>query len=82
VDNFLGGPAKPRTDDPAVVLDKVEDATICNSRARPGTQVFLRVKGSQSKGIYLFGNELHDATKPFVADADVKKGTVKAVNNF
>ena len=82
VDNFLGGPAKPQTDDPAVVLDKVEDAVISNSRARPGTTVFLRVKGAQSKGIYLFGNELHDAAKPFVADANVKEGTVKALNNF
>ncbi len=82
VDNFLGGPAKPQTDIPAVVLDKVEDAVISNSRARPGTQVFLRVKGSASKSVYLVGNELHDATKPFVADADVKEGTVKAVNNF
>jgi hypothetical protein len=28
LDNFLGGPAKLQTDNPAVVLDKVEDATI------------------------------------------------------
>jgi hypothetical protein len=82
VDNFLGGPAKPQTNDPAVLLNKVEDADICNSRARPGTQVFLQVKGPTSKKIYLVGNELHDAAKPFEADADVKDGTVSAVNNF
>jgi hypothetical protein len=82
VENFVGGPAKPQTDIPAVVLNKVEDATICNSRARAGTQVFLHVKGPTSKKIYLVGNELHDAAKPFVVDANVKEGTVKAVNNF
>jgi hypothetical protein len=82
VDNFVGGPAKSQSDIPVVVLNKVEDAAICNSRARAGTQVFLAVKGSTSKSIYLDGNELHDAAKPFVVDADVKEGTVKAANNF
>jgi hypothetical protein len=82
VDNFLGGPAKPQTGEPAVVFDKVEGATICNSKAEPGTQVFLRVKGTQSQRIYLFGNELHDVAKPFVVDAGVKEGTLKAVDNF
>jgi hypothetical protein len=82
VDNFLGGPAKPQTNDPAVLLDEVEDAAICNSRARPGTQVFLQVKGPASRKIYLVGNELHDAAKAFEIDTDVKEGTVDAVNNF
>jgi hypothetical protein len=40
------------------------------------------VKGSTSNKIYLVGNELHDAAKPFEADADVKEGTVNAVNNY
>jgi len=82
VENFMGAPAKPQTGDPAVLLEKVEDATICNSRARPGTQVFLQVKGPTSNKIHLVGNELHDAAKPFEADADVKEGTVHAVNNY
>jgi hypothetical protein len=82
VENFMGAPAKPQTGDPAVLLEKVEDATICNSRARPGTQVFLKVKGPTSEKIYLVGNELHDAAKPFDVAADVKEGTVHAANNY
>jgi len=82
VDNFVGGPANPRTDIPAVAFNKVEDALISDSRTRPGTQVFLRVKGPTSKSIYLVGNELHDAGKPFAVDADVQEGAVKAAGNF
>jgi hypothetical protein len=82
VENFVGGPAKPQTDIPAVVFDKVEDAAILGSKARPGTKVFLRVKDPKSKNIYAIGNELHDAGTVVKTDADVKKDTVKAVNSF
>ena len=82
VDSFLGGPAKPQSDDPTIVLEKVGDAVISNSHASPGTQVFLGVKGPASKSIYLVGNELHDAAKPFVVGADVMEDAVKAENNF
>ena len=82
VDSFTGGPAKPQSTTPAIVLDKVEDAAICNSRVKAGTQVFLGVKGPTTRKIYLVGNELHDAAKPFVVEAGVPAGTVKAVNNF
>ncbi len=82
VDNFTGSPAKPQGLDPAILLDKVVDATICNSRARPGTQVFLGVKGSTSNGIYLVGNELHNAATPFETGPQVRAGAVKATNNF
>lgn len=82
LDGFSGRPAKGGTDTPAVVLDKVQDATICNSRAQAGTQVFLKVKGANSRGIYLVGNNLHDASTAFQPDTDVKEGTVKAAGNF
>jgi hypothetical protein len=82
VQGFTGGPARLESNTPAVVLDQVEDAAICNSRTRAGTQVFLGVKGTTSKKIYLVGNELHEAGKPFTVDAKVKEGTVNAVNNF
>ena len=54
----------------------------CHSRARPSTQIFVGVKGASSRKIYLVGNELHDAAKPFEVDPDVNEGTVKAVYNF
>ena len=82
VDGFVGGPAKLQTKDPAVLLDKVEDAAICNSRARAGTKVFVRVKGATSKGIYLVGNELHDATWAFETDTDLNEDAIKASNNY
>jgi hypothetical protein len=75
-------PSRLESNTRAVVLDQVEDAAICNSRTRAGTQVFLGVKGATSKKIYLVGNELHEAGKPFTVDAKVKEGTVNAVNNF
>ena len=45
-------------------------------------QVLLKVKGANSRGIYLVGNNLHDASTAFQPDTDVKEGTVKAAGNF
>jgi hypothetical protein len=82
LDGFAGGPAKPQTDTPAVVFERVEDAAIRNSTARPGTQVFLKVKGPQSRHVYLINNELHEVRSHYLVDADVKEGTVKEVGNW
>jgi len=82
LDGFVGGPAKLQTDIPAVVFDRVEDATIRNSTARPGTQVFLKVKGPQSSRIYLIDNEFHELRSHYLVDADVKEGTVKEGGNW
>jgi len=79
---FMGGPAKPETEIPAVVLDKVDDATIQNVEPRPGTKLFLKVRGASSQKIYLVGNDLHDVKTPYQLDSGVKPGTVKALNNF
>ena len=78
---FKGGPAKLQTD-PAVILDKVEDAAIRNAKTVPGERVFLKVKGSGSREVHLVGNELHHATTPCQVDASVKPGTVKAMGNY
>jgi hypothetical protein len=82
LEGFAGAPAKPQTDIPAVVLDQVESATVCNSKARPGSNVYLKVKGAKSRDIYLVGNELHGVRSPYQVEADVKEGAVKASNNF
>ncbi len=82
LDSFVGGPAKPQTDIPAVVFERVEDATIRNSTVRPGTQVFLRVKGPQNRHVYLVNNELHEVRSRYLADTDVKEGTVKESGNW
>lgn len=79
---FMGGPARPDTDDPAVVLDKVDDVTIRDSQPAPGTDLFLKVKGSDSRGIYLVGNALHDVKTHYQLDPGVKPGTVKEVYEY
>ncbi|MGD1104812.1 MAG: glycosyl hydrolase family 28 protein [Terriglobia bacterium] len=79
---FTGGPARLQTPIPAVVLDQVDEAVILNSQPRPGTQLFLKVKGAKSRNIYLVGNELHGVKTPYQLDSDVKPGSVKAANNF
>jgi hypothetical protein len=82
LDGFVGGPAKSPADIPAVVFNQVEDATICNSRARAGTQVFLKVKGPKTRHVYMIGNELHEVRLPYLVDPDVKEGAVKEVRDF
>jgi len=81
LEGFAGAPAKAHVDAPAVVFDQVEGATIANSEAGPGTQVFLKVTGNASRDIHLRGNRLHDAL-PYQVDPGVKDGAVKEAGNF
>ncbi len=80
VEGFSGAPAKAEF--PNVVLDRVEGATIVNSQAMPGTDLFLRVAGANSHGINLYGNELHAAGAAFKVDDGVASDAVKSANNF
>ena len=80
VEGFSGAPAKAEF--PNVVLDQVEGATIVNSQAMPGTDLFLRVAGANSHGINLYGNELHTAGAAFKVDDGVASDAVKSANNF
>ncbi len=79
---FSGRPAKPNADSPAIVLNKVEGATISNSTAQKGTRVFLGVTGTNTRDILLEGNELHNAQLPYQLFGGTKEGIVKAINNF
>jgi len=79
---FEGGPAKPDTQTPGVVLDKVDGAWIQGAAPMPGTNVFLKVKGSTSQKIYITGSELHDVKTPYALDDGVNSDAVKAINNF
>ena len=75
LEGFAGGPAPAHPEASAVVFDQVEDATIADSEARPGTQVFLKLTGTRSAEIHLRDNQLHGA-RPCQADANVKSGAV------
>lgn len=80
VEGFTGGPAK--SEFPAIVLDKVDGATIVNSQAQPGTDLFLKVVGAKSRGINLVGNDLHAAGTAFKVDDGVGSEAVKTANNY
>jgi hypothetical protein len=82
VQGFTGTPSKPDTDLPAIVLDKVANASIQNAAPGAGTNVFLKVQGSNSGKIYLIGSELHDVKIPVELDSTVNKDAVIQANNF
>jgi hypothetical protein len=82
LEGFSGAPAKVESDNPAVVLDQVEGATIVDSTTAAGTKIFLKVQGAKSRNIYLVGNALHDVKTPCKLDSEVKPGTVQGANNF
>jgi hypothetical protein len=81
LEGFSGAPAAD-TDYPVLILDNVEDAGISNSRARPGTGVFLKVKGAKSHDIHLIGNDLHHAKIAYESTPEVKPEVLKATGNY
>jgi Glycosyl hydrolases family 28 len=82
LDNFVGRAAKPQSDTPAIIFNRVSGADVRNSKAQPGTQVYLKIQGATSEGIYLVGNELHEARIPWQVESDVKDGTVRVAGNY
>ena len=82
LDGFVGGPGKAQADIPAVVFERVKDATIRKSRAQPGTRASLKVKGPRSRHIYLVGNELHQVRSRYQVDADVEEGAVREAGDW
>jgi hypothetical protein len=81
LDGFTGRQAKLGTDDAAVILNRVEGATVRNSRAAEGTSTFLQIKGG-SRRIHLVGNDFQEAKVPYTSESDVRREEIKAVNNF
>jgi hypothetical protein len=53
---------------PAVVLQDIDGATVRNCRALPGTGLFLSVRGTASRGIRLFGNDLTEAKRGYAIE--------------
>ena len=82
LDNFAGRQAWPDRDVPAVEFNNVADAIVRNSRAEQGTGVFLKIAGSQSRDMYLLGNDFRHAKIPFQVASDVPADQVKSVNNI
>jgi hypothetical protein len=55
---------KPIADTPVVRLDKTPGAIIRNSKAFPGTSVFLSIAPGEEKDVQLEGNLLGNARTP------------------
>jgi polygalacturonase len=67
---------KPITNVPVISLTNVVDAYIHNSSAAKNTDIFLQVKGSQTKNIILKYNNFLNALKPLVKQDDVKENII------
>jgi uncharacterized Zn-finger protein len=82
VDGFAGSSAFPQRNIPAVVLDRVKDASLRNMEALPGTDLFLKIAGANTQDIHLYGNNFREAKTPYRLDPDVKPDSVTALDNF
>jgi len=67
---------KPLVNVPVITLNNVVDVYIHNSWAAKRTDIFLQVKGSQTKNIIFKYNNFQNASKPLVKGDDVKENIV------
>jgi hypothetical protein len=82
IEGFAGRQAQPGTATAAVALSRVEDAVVRDSKARPGTGLFLLIKGESSRAIHLLGNDFRQARIPYQLESDVRKEEVWASGNY
>jgi hypothetical protein len=80
--DFKGRQAWPGRDVPAVVLDKVTGARIVNCQAAEGTTTFLQVRGPESRGIALLGNDLRNAKVAHRFEKGAESKELKALGNL
>jgi hypothetical protein len=79
---FRGNAAWPDKNIPAVLFKNVKNANVDESVAPAGTNIFLKISGSGTEDVHLFGNDFHEAKVPYVLDPDVKPTSVTALDNF
>jgi len=82
IEGFAGRQAPPGTATPAMVLNRVQGAVVRNSNARPGTGLFLLIKGESSRAIHLLSNDFRYAQTPYLLGSDVRKDEVWASDNY
>jgi len=82
LDGFSGNSAWPDRNIPAVVLNRVTNASLRNMEALPGTNLFLKIAGANTQDVHLFGNDFHQAKIPYQLDPDVKPNSVIGLDNF
>jgi len=74
LDDFRGRAAANGA--PAVAFTNVDGATVRNSNAAAGTELFLDIAGAASRGIRLFGNDLGAAKVPYRVGAGANQDAV------
>jgi polygalacturonase len=74
LDDFRGRAAGAGA--PAVAFTNVDGATVRNSNAATGTELFLDIAGAASRGIRLFGNDLGAAKVPYRIGAGANQDAV------
>lgn len=67
---------RPLLNMPVIALSNVTDAYVHNSWAAKATDIFLQVKGPQTKNITLKYNNFLHAAKPLVKEEDVKENII------
>lgn len=55
----------------ALVLNRVERAVVRNCRAFPGTEIFLKIKGQNTRDVFMSANELSLSKKPVELSREV-----------
>jgi hypothetical protein len=77
LNGFAGRPAQAGV--PAVRFTNVDGATVRDSNALPGTDIFLEIAGDRSRSIRLVGNDLSPAKIPYRTGAGAQTDTVRMV---
>ncbi|HLY18583.1 MAG TPA: glycosyl hydrolase family 28 protein [Bryobacteraceae bacterium] len=77
LEGFRGRPAA--ADAPAAAFVNVDGATLRNSSAATGTDVYLSVAGAKSRAIRLLNNDLGGARTPFRLEDGVPEGAVRVI---
>lgn len=66
----------------AVILNQVDRALVRNCRAMPGTGIFLKVRGENSRAVAVAGNDFRLARTPLRVDAEIRPGVVEELQNL
>jgi hypothetical protein len=76
IDGFSGRQGKQGSGNAAVVLNRVQGATVRACQAQAGTGTFLRISGKSSGDIVLVGNDLRNSKVPYLLDDDVRRSEI------
>jgi hypothetical protein len=82
LDDFTGRQAWADSEYPALAFENVSDALIRHSAAADGTGLFLKVSGSKSSNLCLFGNDLRKAKSSYQLAPEAKAAKVISLQNL